>query len=195
MENFIDEVRDEPNKMNIKILSQSANNILAEITPAYKVITAGTPITAERMNEIKSLAETSNENSNIAKDNALQANTNSTNAEEKAERALSNSEQATNVANMAKTKAEDALTQVIEKQGSKVLINGEYVTPFNADIKANQSEFDEYKNFTNQSLTEFETRFNELQNKVTTLETEIEKMKNGTSVFTLLKANTIDLID
>lgn len=135
MEDFINEIRENPNKVNIKILSQSANTITAEITPAYTVKIPGTPITAEKMNEIKNLAETSATNSIVANGNATEANTNSRNANEKAGTALINSEQAVEIASSAKIQAEEALEQVVEKQGTKVYVNDSIVETFDADLK------------------------------------------------------------
>ncbi len=194
METFIDEVRENPNKMYIKVLSQTADTILAEITPAYKVKTPGTPVNADRMNDLVEAAERSDNNSTIAKSTAIEANNTANSADAKATTALTNSQEAITTANTALQKSNEALGQVVEKQGTKVYINGEYVPSFDATTKANQVDFDTYKANTNQSIVNLQTLIGQLQDQITALQTEINNMKNGTSVFTLLKTNTLDLV-
>lgn len=199
MENFIDEIRNNPNRMNIKILSQSANNIVADITPAYIVVTAGTPITAEKMNEIKNLVESSANNAITANSISTQASLTATSANEKAEEALQKSEQAISTASGANTKSDQTrsyvdgemtrLSQLLtEKQGSIAYENGQKIDSFELTDKANQSDLETLQNL-------LQNQISSLQTAMANLQTELTNLKNGTSTFTLLKAKTIDLVD
>lgn len=205
MENFIDEVRDEPNKMNIKILSQSADTIIAEITPAYKVSVAGTPITANIMNEIKNMLEQSEVNSSNAKATSQQAQSLASSAEQKSTTALTTAQTAQEVAQIAKTQSDETMKQVVEKMGSKVFSSGEYISSFDADTKVNKTEYETNKTTTDESLASLQTQIDELSQSMQTkineitqvlqeIQTEVANMKAGVSVFSLLKANSIDLV-
>lgn len=205
MENFIDEVRDEPNKMNIKILSQSADTIIAEITPAYNVSVAGTPITANIMNEIKNMLEQSEVNSSNANATSQQAQSLASSAEQKSSTALTTAQSAQEVAQIAKTQSDETMKQVVEKMGSKVYSSGEYISSFDADTKVNKTEYETNKITTDESLASLQTQIDELSQSMQTkineinqvlqeIQTEIANMKAGVSVFSLLKANSIDLV-
>lgn len=208
MDNFVDEIRVSPNKMNIKILSQSADTMVAEITPAYTVQTPGTPINAAKMNELKGIAEQSSSKAaaaqtvaNSASSTANTANTTATNAKTQAVNAMAKAQQAMTTATEAKATADNALQQVVNKQGSIVTVNGQYKESFEANDKLDKTVFNSYKTSTENSINSIKTNVETLKSQVATLQTqvtalqnEIKNMKNGTSVFTLLKANTLDLV-
>ena len=172
------------NRRKIKIISQSADEIIADIELADEPDenSEGTVFNAELMNSFKDTI-------NVSEEKAIEAH---------------------NAANEALTKANEALQQVVEKQGTKVFVGGEYKSTFDADSKVQKVEFDEFKTNNTQDLaslqsdlmnqieslrTQVSSLNTEIQNKILQLQTELSNMKNGTSVFTLLKANTIDLVD
>ncbi len=101
-------------RRKITILKQTGNVIEADVEFAGEIDSEATPITAEIMNEFQQ---------------------NIKNAVSRADKFEGLAEGARIISNEAKEIAEEALEQVVEKQGTKVYEHGELVSAFYADKK------------------------------------------------------------
>lgn len=143
---FVDRVSDTPNRRKIKIISQTADEIIADIEMADNATVEGTPITASKMNEWDEIISTAKTKSDTAYTNANDSKTDSSTALLNSTTALNQANFALQKSEEAKTKANEALSQVVEKQGTKVYVNDECVSMFNSDIKADKIYVDNIKN-------------------------------------------------
>ncbi len=108
---FEDRVSSTPNRKILKIVSQSADTIIADIENADTPEKVGTPLNAELLNKFKRTVVDSEKNS---KDALLQASEALTTAE--------------------------AAKRLAEREGTRVTVGGEFVETFNADTKADKTE-------------------------------------------------------
>ena len=158
-----------PNRRRIKIVSQTADEIIADIEYADNATENGTPINAEKMNKIRTAVMTAENNSSqavmTAENNSSQAvmaassaNTTAGNADTKANQALETSQSAETTANQAFEKADEALTQVVNMQGTKVKVNGAIVSEFDADTKVDVSIYNTEKTALSNRVTALEAK-------------------------------------
>lgn len=172
MENIVFKNREShfPNRRKIKIISQNANEILADVEMADEPTEEGTPVTAQILSswqnaivESNTIAEAANTTANTAESNsesaintANTANINSNTAVNTANEANTKSDNAVLVANNANATAENALRTVVEKQGTVVTENGIYQPTFNADTKVSVTNYNVDQNTLNQRIQVFE---------------------------------------
>lgn len=147
-----------PNRRRIKIVSQTADEIIADVEYADNATENGTPINAEKMNKIRTAVINAENNSSQALTTASIANTTAGNADEKADQALTNSQNAVTTANQASGKADEALTQVVNMQGTKVKVNGSLVPEFDADTKVDVSTYNTEKTALLNRVSALETK-------------------------------------
>ena len=147
-----------PNRRRIKIVSQTADEIIADIEYADNATENGTPINAEKMNKIRTAVMTAENNSSQAVMAASSANTTAGNADTKANQALETSQSAETTANQAFEKADEALTQGVNMQGTKVKVNGAIVSEFDADTKVDVSIYNTEKTALSNRVTALEAK-------------------------------------
>lgn len=124
-----------PNRKKIKIISQFGDTMIADIERDDGASEVGTPINAEIMNNFQEIIATSEENSISAKLVSEQAKSESAQALAKANTAEATANNASQASSVALSKATEALTQVVNKQGTIVTVNNEYKANFtNNDI-------------------------------------------------------------
>lgn len=99
-----------PNRKRLTIIQQNSNEIIADIENADEPTVAGTPITAEVMNNFQSEINTANQNSISAVGTANTASGNASTALSNSQTALTNSQAAVTTANTANTKADTAIS-------------------------------------------------------------------------------------
>ena len=139
--NFKNKSVNNPQRKKIKILSQTPDEIIADVDFAETVEEEGTAITAEIMNSFQTAInniETTSSTAQTQSSQALQiANAASTNANQ----AINDVDVLDGLVQEAKSKAEEALAQVVEKQGSKIYTNGSYVSTFETTDKVDATTY------------------------------------------------------
>ena len=154
LEEFKDRISTYPNRRKLKIITQTADEIIADVEYADSASQDGTPVNAAKLNEIRTTVDSANTYATNAYNTASSANTTAGNADTKAGQALSNSQSALTTANNAYSKADEALNQVVNMQGTKVKVNGVIVSEFDSNTKVDVSTY------------------NTLSNRVATIETK-----------------------
>lgn len=156
--NFQDRVGEDLKRKRITIISQSADTIIADVEPANLPIQEGTTINAAIMNKFQDAIAVAETNAIEAKESSSNALIAAGQANENASTSLSNSQIALSTAANAETKALEAFNHITDAQGTKVTIEGEFVSTFNADSKVNQSDLSNYlTSNTNQDVTGIKT--------------------------------------
>lgn len=146
LEEFKDRISENPNRRKIKIVSQTADEIIADIEYADNASQEGTPVNAAKLNEIRTAVTNAENNSSQALTTASGASATAGDADVKAGQALTNSQNAVTTANNAYSKADEALTQVVNMQGTKVKVNGSIVSEFDADTKVDVNTYSALSN-------------------------------------------------
>lgn len=146
LEEFKDRISENPNRRKIKIVSQTADEIIADIEYADNASQEGTPVNAAKLNEIRTAVTNAENNSSQALTTASGASATAGDADAKAGQALTNSQNAVTTANSAYSKADEALTQVVNMQGTKVKVNGSIVSEFDADTKVDVNTYSALSN-------------------------------------------------
>ena len=125
------------NRKKLRIVSQTADEIIVDVERADSPTQEGTPINASTMNQFQQEINTSNTNAsnavtvaNSASSNASNAVTTANNAETKATTALSKAETAITTANQAKAKA-DYVEEQLADRGTTIKVNGVSQTEVN----------------------------------------------------------------
>ena len=159
-----------PNRRKIKIISQNASEILADVEMADEPSEEGTSITAQTLSvwqdtiiESNAIAEAANNTANTAKLNSESAINTANTANDKSDTAVNTaneantkSDNAVAVANSANATAEYTLRTVVEKQGTIVTENGIYKPTFDADTKVNVNNYNIDQGTLNQRIQELE---------------------------------------
>ena len=159
------------NRRTIKIYSQTADTIEADILEVDgNVIEPGKAIDADVMNRFQDTIVLAEENSVTAKSTSETARSVAQTADTNANAALTNSQTAIDIANTAKATADEALQQVVEKQGTKVYVAGEYVSTFDADTKLDKSVYEADKVTYETNNQNLNTSLNGVSSRTTTLE-------------------------
>lgn len=109
---FKDRIAQYPNRRKLKIVTQTDNEIVADIELADEASQQGTPITAAVLNEMN---------------NEINAN-------------KVNSTTALSTANEAKALAEEAKNSVLQDEGTKVLVGGVSQPSWDADSKLDKNQ-------------------------------------------------------
>lgn len=162
-----------PNRRRIKIVNQTADEIIADIEFADNATESGTPINAEKMNKIRTAVINAENNSSQALTTANNAKSVADQADTKSTSALTNSQNAVNTANIANQTASEALSHIVNMQGTKVKVSGNIVSEFDADTKVDVTTFNnEITNLKNSKvdISSYNTDKSALTSRVTTLE-------------------------
>lgn len=115
-------------RRKITIVSQTGNEIIADIDFIEDVKGSATPITAQIMNDFKKDIALAKSKSGEALESSVEAKTDSADA-------LANSNTALTKAESAESAVNEALTRIIEEGGSVVTKNGQKITPFETTDK------------------------------------------------------------
>lgn len=144
---FLNRQSNNANRRKLKIISQNANEILADIEFADNATVEGTALTAQILNNWQTQINTNETICNQAKTIAEQSEINSNSAIVTANTANSNSQTAVNTAteaketaNNANLKAEDALERAINGLGTKITFNGEVLSTWDHSTKLNVTD-------------------------------------------------------
>jgi len=147
-EAFVDRQRFQglENRKTIKVLSQSADEILADITdiPFEEGEAAGTNVDKALMNNLRAVIDQADRNATSAYQKADYAEYEAERGAIMANNACVNADKAKEDSAMAVSLAMQLKEQVIDKQGTKVTANGQYLETFDADQKADRSELTQY---------------------------------------------------
>ena len=172
------------NRKKLKIISQNATEIIADVERFDEVENEGTKINAGVFNEFQTNIENSKQTSNDAKSIAASANVTAVNASATAQEAKNIAQSAStkaasaiDIANAANTAATNAQNQVVEKMGTKVFVGSETTpAPSIAFDSAPQLQITAAQNLANSNKSRIDscdTKINAHDNKIANIESRL----------------------